>query len=90
MAEKFGEKVGIAFQIIDDILDRLGDAKILGKPTGSDEKNNKDTIVVRLGVEYCRELAKKYTDEAYEYLNSFDGDTTVLRQLAEYLLERNY
>lgn len=90
MAEKFGEKVGIAFQIIDDILDRLGDARILGKPTGSDEKNNKDTIVVRLGVEYCRELAKKYTDEAYEYLNSFDGDTTVLRQLAEYLLERNY
>lgn len=90
MAEKFGEKVGIAFQIIDDILDRLGDAKILGKPIGSDEKNNKDTIVVRLGVEYCRELAKKYTDEAYEYLNSFDGDTTVLRQLAEYLLERNY
>lgn len=90
IAEKFGEKLGIAFQIIDDILDFQGDAKLLGKPVGSDEKNNKDTIVVRLGVEYCRELAKKYTEEAYECLEAFDGDNTALRQLAAYLLERNY
>lgn len=90
LAEKFGEKVGIAFQIIDDILDSQGDAKLLGKPVGSDAKNNKDTIAVRLGIEYCRDLAKKYTDEAYEYLNSFGGDTSTLRELAEYLLERNY
>lgn len=90
IAEKFGEKVGIAFQIIDDILDCQGDAKTLGKPVGSDEKNNKDTIVVRLGVEYCRELAKKYTDEAYECLEQFEGDATNLKELAAYLLERNY
>lgn len=89
-AEKFGEKVGVAFQIIDDILDSLGDTKTLGKPTGSDERNNKDTIVVRLGAEYCRELAKKYTDEAYECLEQFDGDTDNLKALAAYLLERNY
>lgn len=89
-AETFGEKVGIAFQIIDDILDGTSDTKTLGKTAGSDEKNNKDTIVVRLGVEYCRELAKKYTDEAYECLEKFDGDSTVLKQLAAYLLERNY
>lgn len=90
LAEAFGEKVGIAFQIIDDILDGIGDTKTLGKTTGSDEKNNKDTIVVRLGVEYCRELAKKYTDEAYECLKSFEGDSTNLNELAAYLLERNY
>ncbi len=90
IAEKFGEKLGIAFQIIDDILDCQGDSKTLGKPVGSDEKNNKDTIVVRLGVEYCRELAKKYTDEAYDCLNSFEGDTASLKELAAYLLERNY
>ncbi len=90
VAEKFGEKVGIAFQIIDDILDSVSDTKTLGKTVGSDEKNNKDTIAVRLGVEYCRELAKKYTDEAYECLESFDGDTGNLRALASYLLERNY
>ncbi len=90
VAEKFGEKVGIAFQIIDDILDGVSDTKTLGKTAGSDEKNNKDTILVRLGVEYCRELARKYTDEAYECLESFDGNTDNLRALAAYLLERNY
>ncbi len=90
IAENFGEKLGIAFQIIDDILDCQGDSKTLGKPVGSDEKNNKDTIVVRLGVEYCRELAKKYTDEAYECLEHFDGDKENLKELAAYLLERNY
>lgn len=90
IAEKFGEKLGIAFQIIDDILDEISDSKTLGKTTGSDEKNNKDTIFVRLGVQYCRELAKKYTDEAFECLNSFDGDTSTLKALASYLLERSY
>lgn len=90
VAEKFGEKVGIAFQIIDDILDSIGDTKTLGKPTGSDERNNKDTIAVRLGAEYCRELAKKYTYEAYECLEQFDGDKENLKALAAYLLERNY
>ncbi len=89
-AERFGEKVGVAFQIIDDILDFQGDSKTLGKPVGSDEKNNKDTIAVRLGLEYCRELAKKYTDEAYEALNCFEGDTANLKEIAAYLLERNY
>ena len=63
---------------------------MLGKPTGSDERNNKDTIVVRLGPEYCRELAKKYTDEAYECLEHFEGNTQNLKELAAYLLERNY
>lgn len=90
IAEKFGEKVGIAFQIIDDILDSVGDTKTLGKPAGSDEKNNKDTIAVRLGVEYCRELAKKYTNEAFECLEHFDGDAENLKNLAAYLLKRDY
>lgn len=90
LAEMFGEKIGITFQIIDDILDAVSDSKTLGKTVGSDEKNNKDTIFVRLGVEYCRELAKKYTDEAFECLEHFDGDTTTLKTFASYLLERNY
>ena len=90
IAETFGEKVGIAFQIIDDILDGTVDTKTLGKTAGSDDKNNKDTILVRLGTEYCRELAKKYTEEAFDCLKCFDGDTDTLEKLASFLLERNY
>lgn len=89
-AEIYAEKLGLAFQIIDDILDFQGDAKLIGKPVGSDEKNNKDTIAVRLGVEYCRELAAKYTAEAKEALECFEGDTASLMAITDYLLERNY
>ncbi len=89
-ASEYGEKLGLAFQIIDDILDSQGDEKLLGKPVGSDQKNNKDTIAVMLGVEYCRELAAQLTNDALECLKKFDGDSTVLCELTNYLLERNY
>ncbi len=89
-AGEYAEKLGLAFQIIDDILDFQGDAKLMGKPVGSDEKNNKDTIAVRLGVEYCRELAGKLTEEALQALEIFEGDTDNLKALTEFLLERNY
>ena len=89
-AAEYGEKLGLAFQIIDDILDATGDSKLLGKPVGSDQKNNKDTIVVRLGLEHCRALADKYTDEALAALERFDGDKATLIELTNYLLSRNY
>lgn len=89
-AMEYGEKLGLAFQIIDDILDATGDSKLLGKPVGSDQKNNKDTIVVRLGLEHCRALADKYTSDALAALEHFDGDKTTLVELTNYLLSRNY
>ncbi len=89
-ATKYAEKLGLAFQIIDDILDATGDSKLLGKPVGSDEKNNKDTIVVRLGLEHCRALADRYTNEALAALDAFDGDKTTLIELTKFLLSRNY
>lgn len=89
-AAKYAEKLGLAFQIIDDILDATGDAKLLGKPVGSDEKNNKDTIVVRLGLEHCRSLADRYTNEALAALDEFDGDKTTIVELTQFLLLRNY
>ena len=89
-AAKYAEKLGLAFQIIDDILDATGDAKLLGKPVGSDEKNNKDTIVVRLGLEHCRALADRYTNEALSALDVFDGDKSTLIELTQILLSRNY
>ena len=89
-AGEYAEKIGLAFQIIDDILDFQGDQKLMGKPVGSDERNNKDTIAVRLGVEYCRELAGRLTEEALQALDAFEGDTENLKALTTFLLERNY
>lgn len=89
-AEQYAEKLGIAFQIIDDILDYEGDERMLGKPIGSDDKNGKVTLVTVLGIEKCREKAKELTGEALQCLEMFDGDSTNLRIITEYLLARNY
>lgn len=89
-AIRYGENLGIAFQIIDDILDATGDEKLLGKPVGSDAKNEKKTFVDSIGIEKCRALAKEFTDNALSALKEFDGDTANLLALTEYLLFRNY
>lgn len=87
---RYGENLGIAFQIIDDILDCTADEKSLGKPVGSDEKNSKTTFVTIYGIEKAKEFASQYTDEALSALDSFDGDNSTLKALTEYLLKRKY
>ena len=89
-AEVYAEKVGIAFQLIDDILDDIGDPALLGKPVGSDEKNDKNTALSILGIEKCREMARQLTAESLDVLNGFDGDTSNIRELTESLLVREY
>ena len=89
-AKNYAHDVGLAFQIIDDILDCTADEKKLGKPVGSDKKNNKTTFVTIYGIEKSREIAKSYTDYALSMLNKFDGDKSRLLELTEYLLKRNY
>lgn len=89
-AEFYAEKMGIAFQLIDDILDTVGDPSVLGKPVGSDEKNGKMTAISILGIEKCREMAGELTKEALAALEKFEGDTTFLRELTEMLLVREY
>lgn len=89
-AIRYGENLGIAFQIIDDILDKEGDAALLGKPVGSDFKNDKHTFVDTMGIEKSRALAKEFTNGAITALKEFDGNTDVLMALTEYLLVRNY
>lgn len=86
----FAFKVGLAFQIIDDILDVTGDVSVLGKPIGSDAQNEKTTFVTLLGLEGSQKLAKDLTDEALLLLDKFDGNTDGLRVLTEYLLKRNF
>lgn len=89
-ADLFAQKVGLAFQIIDDILDTVGDAQLLGKPVGSDEKNNKPTFVALLGLDAAKNEAEKLTNQALQILDKFSGNTNNIKEITKYLLERNY
>lgn len=91
VAEKFrlaGEKIGLAFQILDDILDVEGDAETLGKPIGSDEKNEKRTYVLLYGIEKSREIAKTLSDEAIAIWEDLGEDCHFLQELTKYLTSR--
>ena len=86
----FAQKVGLAFQIIDDILDVVADPELLGKPVGSDDKNQKTTFVSLLGLEGAKIEAKKLTDEALLILDGFNGNTENMKAITKYLLDRNF
>ena len=83
----YAENLGIAFQIQDDILDIEGDSAFLGKPVGSDEKNDKSTLVKYFGLEKSKALVKEYTDKAIYALETFD-ETDVLKEIAYMLVNR--
>ncbi len=89
-ADVFAQKVGLAFQIIDDILDVTADPELLGKPVGSDDKNQKTTFVSLLGLDGAKAEAKRLTDEALQILDSFNGNTENIKAITEYLLYRNF
>ncbi len=84
----YGENIGHAFQVIDDILDVDGDTEELGKTVGSDEKINKMTYPRLYGLERSREIAKKLVDDAVSALDLFSSGADPLREIARYLLER--
>lgn len=86
-AESYAEKIGLAFQIIDDILDVTSDASILGKNVGVDSTRHKTTFLSFMTVEQAREYAKKLTGEAKAALKDFT-DPSLLCALADYLLIR--
>lgn len=88
-AELYAEKLGLAFQIIDDILDVTGDEKLLGKPIGSDSDNGKTTYVTLNGVENSRKASETLTNEALSALDAFE-DTQFLKELTLFLLKRDY
>lgn len=89
-ARVYGEKIGLSFQIVDDILDVTATAEALGKPVGSDSENEKNTYVSLLGLEQARRLAGQRTDEALAALETFGDDAASLRQLAQALLTRDH
>jgi len=85
----YGNEVGLAFQIIDDILDLEGDAQKLGKPIGSDLKQDKATYPKVLGIEQSRSLANEAAARAIAHLQDFGPNAEPLRALALYFVERD-
>ena len=91
-AAKYGYNLGLAFQIIDDILDVTADEKKLGKPVGSDEKNNKTTFVSIYGLDQAFAIAAQLSNAALDALDEISDNrekTEVLYELTNYLLDRN-
>ena len=86
-ARAYAHDVGLAFQIVDDILDVTSTVEELGKPIGSDAQQEKTTSVTLLGLDKARELAKKYTEGAENALSAFENNEFLCR-LTDLLLNR--
>jgi geranylgeranyl diphosphate synthase type II len=84
----FGYNVGLAFQIIDDILDITQTSEQLGKTAGKDTAAQKATYPSIVGLEKSRQLARRLTDQAFDALKIFRGKAQALEALAIYLLQR--
>ncbi len=85
---EYGRHVGLAFQIADDILNVEGDAKALGKGTGSDRSRGKLTYPALVGVETSKRVAAELVEKAVEDLRAFDERAEPLRRIAQFIVER--
>lgn len=85
----YGEKLGLAFQITDDILDVIGDEAKLGKPVGSDEKNHKATYPALFGLEQSKIMAQQAVEDAIRAIDCFGEKAIKLELLAQYLISRD-
>jgi len=85
---RYGERVGLAFQIADDILDIVGNQEVIGKDVGSDLKKGKKTFPSFYGLEESRRRAKEVSDQALAALKDFDRRADPLRELAKYIVTR--
>jgi geranylgeranyl diphosphate synthase type II len=89
MVEELASKIGVAFQIQDDILDVEGNSEILGKSLGSDEKNNKTTYVTYVGIEKSKEEVLALTKEAIILFHKLPGENYFLEELLKKLVGRS-
>jgi geranylgeranyl diphosphate synthase, type II len=86
--EAYGEKIGLAFQISDDILDIEGNAEVMGKGVGGDFKKGKNTFPSVYGLAESRIILKDLIDSSAKALEGFDHKADPLRQIAQYIIER--
>jgi farnesyl diphosphate synthase len=84
----YADAIGLAFQVIDDILDATADSTILGKTAGKDADDNKPTYVSILGLEQSRAMAEKLRDDAHRALVPFGPKAWRLRELADLIVQR--
>jgi geranylgeranyl diphosphate synthase type II len=85
---EYGRRIGLAFQIADDILDIEGDSRDLGKTVGVDAEKKKITYPSVLGLARSKEVQKEVIDQAIECLGAFDHRADPLREIAVYIIER--
>ena len=85
----YGDRIGLVFQIMDDVLDVTGSAQEMGKTLNKDKQSDKLTYPKLYGLEESLKMAKQLTDEALETLNCFGQNAQHLQKLALYLLNRN-
>jgi farnesyl diphosphate synthase len=86
--DAYAKAIGLAFQVVDDVLDATADSATLGKTAGKDAADNKPTYVSILGLEESRRLAEKLRDDAYRALVPFEGKAQRLRELADLIVQR--
>jgi farnesyl diphosphate synthase len=88
--DHFGKLVGLAFQVVDDVLDCEADTATLGKTAGKDAEHDKPTYVSLLGIEGARDMAQRLHREALETLGGFGEPARRLRELADFIVLRKY
>ncbi|MCC0637253.1 MULTISPECIES: polyprenyl synthetase family protein [unclassified Clostridioides] len=87
---KYAKNIGLSFQIVDDILDIVGDEIKLGKKVGSDIENHKSTYPSLLGLDKSKEIAHNLIDEAKKSIEKLSDNVDFLKGLAEYIIDREY
>ena len=86
--EQAASKIGLAFQIQDDILDVEGDEAVIGKPVGSDLRNNKTTYIDHVGIDQAKRDVKSFTEEAVSIVQGYTGSDDFLVRLLISLIDR--
>ena len=88
--DHYAQAIGLAFQVVDDILDKEADTAMLGKTAGKDADSNKPTYVTILGLVRAKELAQDLYESAVEPLKTYGADATRLIQLAQFITQRGF